>query len=390
MRILYNRDYRFVLRDGEEEREFTGEYIENNLKVNKRLADRDLWKKTGPGARFLGEDISREETPLEISLSGLAGLRGEEIVYVANVNDISAIYIKDLSDLEPGSERHVLHGYARRVKGLSLDRENGRVAVAASSDGLTYQITILDLASGEDRTLTDGDIVADNPSFRGDSVLFNCTLIGRDENGNFAGYSASMLYELNLNTLEVSEMKRDDNLNFVCPKTDAAGNLYFLTRPVAKRRKKSNLFLDIQLFPYRLIKAFVNFLNFFSMSYGGGSLRTADENPAKSVQKTKKELFIEGNRIDAERNLKENAKKGCEHPGILPKSWQLVRVTPEGEESVLAKGVLAYDVDKSGRVVYSNGRHMFLLKEGKETHLCACGLANLVSILDEGETWKEG
>ena len=65
-------------------------------------------------------------------------------------------------------------------------------------------------------------------------------------------------------------------------------------------------------------------------------------------------------------------------------------MTPIGEESVLAKGVLAYDVDGAGRVVYSNGRHMFLLEEGKETHLCACGLANLVSILDGGETAKEG
>ena len=387
MRILYNKDYRFILREEDgTEREYIGEYIENNLRTNKRLSDRDLWKTTGPGARFLGTMSDERERPLEISLSGLAGRQGDEIVYVANVNDVSAVYIKDLADAEPGSERHILHGYARRIKGLGLDAAGQRAAVAASADGLTWQITLLDLASGDDRTLTDGDIVADNPSFSGEKILFNCYLIGRDENGNFAGYSESSLYKLDPETLELDEILKKEGLNCVCPKTDAAGNLYYLTRPVSGRRKKSNLFLDIVLFPYRLIKAFVNFLNIFSVSYGGGSLRTSDGNPAKSVQKTNKELFIEGNRIDAERNLRENAKKGSAHPGILPRTWQLLKVTPEGGESVLAKGVLAYDVDDAGRVVYSNGRHLFLLEGGEERHLCACGLAEQVAILDKDRT----
>ena len=369
--------------DGREE-EFSSEYIENNLKLGKRLADRDLWKHSGPGAQFIGESRERENAPVNASLAGLSGLSGKEIVYVANVNEMSAVYIKNLADREAGSERHVLHGYARRIKGLDADAGSRRAVVAASEDGLTYQITTFDLENGDDRTLTDGDIVADNPSFsESDRVLFNCYLVGRDDRGNFAGYSPSMIYELDLNTLGLEEVRRADGLNFVCPKRDGAGNLYVLTRPAAKQKKKSNLFLDVVLFPYRLIKAFVNFLNFFSVSYGGGNLRSADENPAKTVQKSEKELFIEGNRIDAQKNLKENAKKGAAHPGILPKSWQLLKITPAGEESVLAKGVLAYDVDEKGRIAYSNGRHLFSLEEGKEEHLCACGFAHLVKILKE-------
>jgi len=45
----------------------------------------------------------------------------------------------------------------------------------------------------------------------------------------------------------------------------------------------------------------------------------------------------------------------------VPKSWQLCSRNPQGESKVLATGVLAYDVNDDGRVVFTNGNAIFLL-----------------------------
>jgi hypothetical protein len=76
---------------------------------------------------------------------------------------------------------------------------------------------------------------------------------------------------------------------------------------------------------------------------------------------------IDGNLIDAEKALKENS--GEENPGIIPKSFELCRLSG-GEIEVVKRGVIAYTFDPDGNVVYSNGNTIVrLYPDGKEERL---------------------
>jgi hypothetical protein len=48
----------------------------------------------------------------------------------------------------------------------------------------------------------------------------------------------------------------------------------------------------------------------------------------------------------------------------VPSSWQLVRRGQDGTEEIIAKNVLAYDLDAKGNIVYSNGNAIFHLTTG--------------------------
>ena len=83
---------------------------------------------------------------------------------------------------------------------------------------------------------------------------------------------------------------------------------------------------DMLLGPVRLLQALGGFLNLFSMRYGGKPLHSGGAAPAQAKEKSERELFIEGNLIQAERNLKENQRRGEANPGIVSGAWRLVRL----------------------------------------------------------------
>ena len=113
----------------------------------------------------------------------------------------------------------------------------------------------------------------------------------------------------------------------------------------------------------RLVGAFLGFLNVFSAKYSGKTLSRSD---VKS--RDEKQLFIDGNLINAERELKKNAKRGEKHPGIIPRSWELRRLSANGEDTLVRAGVTAFRVDDAtGDILFSNGSAIIKRdKDGKE------------------------
>ena len=46
--------------------------------------------------------------------------------------------------------------------------------------------------------------------------------------------------------------------------------------------------------------------------------------------------------------------------GLVPKTWQLIRRSPDGSESLVGQSVLSYDIAGDGQIVYSTGRAIYL------------------------------
>jgi hypothetical protein len=115
-----------------------------------------------------------------------------------------------------------------------------------------------------------------------------------------------------------------------------------------------HLLEDILLFPFRLIYALFAYLNLLTMMYTGKPL--ARSGNAQQRYADAGRMMIWGNLIEARKSL---LKSGDEASGLVPASWELCRKAADGNIQVLAKGVLAFDLENSGSVVYSNGAAIY-------------------------------
>jgi len=116
------------------------------------------------------------------------------------------------------------------------------------------------------------------------------------------------------------------------------------------------MLLDALLFPFRLARAFFDFLNVFSLTFSKKPLTTASGPKVEGPDE--KSMFLRGRLVDAEQLLKEQEGKQ-EDPALVPKTWQLIKRDKAGSETVIADAVLAYDLAADGSVVYTNGRSVF-------------------------------
>ena len=97
------------------------------------------------------------------------------------------------------------------------------------------------------------------------------------------------------------------------------------------------------------------------MKYSGKTL-TNGKGDTKAKNRTEAEMFIDGNLINASRELEKNQKSGDKFPGIIPRSYELCRRHgANGREEVIKNGIIAYALGLSGEIYCSNGNHLLKL-----------------------------
>ena len=149
----------------------------------------------------------------------------------------------------------------------------------------------------------------------------------------------------------------EDGFDVLLPRQAKDGSLCFIRRPYQPLGQVSiwRMIQDALLFPFRLVRAIVHFLNFFSLMFTKRPLMTANgpdrEGPDQRF------LMLFGRVIDAQKLAR--ASKDGQPVALVPASWVLVRKTTDGAESILAKHVLSYDLCPDGSFVYSNGSRIF-------------------------------
>lgn len=332
-------------------------YVENRKRG-------DAWKVSGAGAQFRGDE-AREEAVFAY-INGV-DWDGDKIVYAFTVNGSSGVYKKPLDAKVP--EEHIFTSADTEV--LSVNVFGSLIAVMVRSDDVTAQIGTLDMRSFELKTLTGGDSRDANAYFSDGVLLFDSAGVGRTANGEFSGkYGPSAVYSIDRDSLALKELVSDKKYSYIRPKS-RGGTLYCIRRPNADRGGGS-LLADIVLFPFRLIKAFFGMLQAFTVIFGNTSL-TSDtgtgNNPTKGREQSTRELFVDGRRIEAEKEQKRNRKFKDREYGFIPESWKLLRAD-SGE--VLASGVCDYALGDDGSLYYTDGRHIFRQKDGKTEKLADC------------------
>ena len=339
----------------------------------RELRRKKEWKQTGAGALFMYGRQEAEDADIRPMIAGCACVpSSEKLVYSLNFEQGGGVYFANEGELD----EHIHVNTTTRFYELDVNPA-GIIAVSCAEGQTERHIMLIKPSENNLQTITDGDCTDGNPmwSRRDCHVLFyDSSGIGYDSHERFMGYGPRSIYRLNTETGELDEVLFHEKYNYTNPFEDANGNLYFIRRPYETERKGMSL-TDILLAPFRVLRAIGGWLDFFSRRYTGEALNTAGANPAKANQKSEKELFIDGNLLEAAKNEKLNAAAGEKSPGYAPRSWELMVKSPDGSEKVLKKGVISYLVTQNG-VIYSNGKYIISEEKSVKAHLATrlCGV----------------
>ena len=329
-----------------------------------RIQQKNAWKTQGSGAQFMNGMIwgARQRDPLEmrIEITGLTrGAQPSDLIYSLDTDDLAGVFLLRNFGAE---EQRLFHSIDRRVSDLNTDPSQERLACAVKHGNGIWNIGIMSLDGSGLSEATEGDSVDRAPSWipgRADEIVFQSAGIGRDRNGVAIGLGPFHLETLNIISGEMASIADDPKHDLLAPRFDRDGNLFFIRRPHRSLNERPSLgrgLLDFVLAPFRILLALYHWLNFFSFRNSGQPLNTQTGN-AQRRQMDLRKMVIYGNWINVERTLKKGAEE--ESPSLVPRTWELVCQSPSREESVIARGVLAFDLAPDGTIIHTNGSAVF-------------------------------
>lgn len=378
----------YAYKDGSAD-EIRSGVLESYISRVRDAAQRSEWKHSGEGAVFRdayvpGADAESRVAQITSRVYCASDYKGS-LLYSLSIDRITGIYRKSDDTVQEGI---VLSSgdYAYR----DFDIFDGRMAVSAAFAGESH-IGVLPMGTTDCRIYTEGHCWDSQPSWsetRRDTIYYCSSGLPEKSQEDARsqrpmdmsqmatrmftvpaapvtrGPSAIMKLDIAAGTLD--ELLADDRYDYIRPQSLPDGSLYYIRRPYIAERGTSALGClgDIVLFPFRLLGALFGFLNVFSAKYSGRTL-------SKSVgtrNRDEEKLFIDGNRINAEAELRANRNRGEENPGIIPHSWELRCRKPNGDDILIRRGVMAYRVDtKTGDLLVSNGSAILrLAPDGRE------------------------
>ena len=325
------------------------------------------------GAKFMGvEQKEYGENEAFDMLKGI-GSCGDRLIYTTFADNVGGMYFKDSE-----GENYI---FANREEIINdIDCYDGKCAVSAGNGYYENHIALVDTKNGSFEQLTEGFTSETHPFIsRRNSDIIYYTAMGFATNGGgeIAEKSPCAICLFDTRSGTIDEFIAEEGFDCIKPQDDADGNIYYIRRKYVPTKQKSNLAMDILMFPVRIIKAIGGFLSVFSMAFGGEPLRTGGKNPAKSKTADEREAFIEGNLIKAEKQL-----SGDADDGIIPSDWELVKRDKSGNITVLKKRIMDYKLLSDGDILYSNGSRIGMLSGDKNTVVCKIKYANSITVIE--------
>lgn len=371
--LFYLSNQNLYLLDGNKSITVPCQAIDQYKKNLVEIQQRKEWKTKGTGAQFTGNFSQDDQVDLNhIFPTDVVLTSDHKMIYTTCLQEGTSINIKSLNDLQE-TEGLILRKNDFVVQDMAYDEAKKRLALSVNSNGYERHICILPLDANRTQYLTEGDCQDSNPCFDPqDTMQLYYDSCGLAYGEHRIAYSPKEIYHLDMGTGELQTVASDPKFDFFKPKMDSLGNLYFIKRPYSRdgsHHSPVTTIKDIIFAPFKIIRAIVGWLDFFTQRYTGESLKTTSgNNPAKSQQKSEEELFVEGNLIKAQQNLERNQKSGEKYPGMIPKSWELVKMSPTGEMTTLKRGVMSFAL-KDDTIFYSNGKYLIELDADQNEHL---------------------
>lgn len=262
-----------VLDEGEEGT-YASQYIADYRERMRRMVKNKEWKHSGMGAVFRGDTMSEvgmdSETRVDAYINSVHAAGEDKVLYTFTVNQTSGVIEKTLSAKKDG-ERFILHTNDGELLSSDYNVTDGKFVAELRRGEISSDLVLLDTERGDYVSITDGDSRDENPSFskkRPGVVLYDSLAAGRNARGEFVEYAPAAVYEYDLNTLDLKEIRASEKYSYIKPVEDENGDIYCIRKP-AKERERHNPVVEILLIPYRLLMAIVNFIQIFVVFFTG-------------------------------------------------------------------------------------------------------------------------
>jgi hypothetical protein len=259
----------------------------------------------------------------------------------------------------------------------------GRLACSLRQPDGAANLGMMEADGGKLRDITTGDSVDEAPSWtthRPGTIVFQSAGIARNESGAILGLGPYAIHELDLERDRMTTLLESDTFDGLLPRLSADGALYYIRRPYQFRPPVGAVRMlgDVVLFPYRVVRAMVHFMDAFSMMFSKKPLITAGgprrEGPDRRA------LMLWGRWVEIERERR--SRRPNDDRPLVPRDWQLVRRTPDGSEATIAHNVLAFDLTADGSVLHTNGRGVYLrTADGTQARVASGHLIERVAAL---------
>ena len=287
--------------------------------------------------------------------------------YILKTDSTGGLFAYD-SDIN--EETRLFHRENFAAKDLDINRKTKEFICSQQSANGTSSIILISEDGKDIKEITGGDSIDDSPSWiPGDQrrILFQSTGIARNKAGNAAGRGTTTTQALDLDNNRMTTVLEDDRYDFLQPHISIDGYLYYIRRPYKENQCRQEApVIDFLLFPFRLLRAIFNYLNFFSLSYSTKTLATASGSETQADDL--KTVVLKGTVINREKAINSGVKiMGV--PSLVPSSWELVRRDEDNKEEVIAKNVAAFDIGHDGTIIYSNGYGVFKLDDQNKPEL---------------------
>jgi hypothetical protein len=334
-----------------------------------QIQHRHAWKTQGRGAQFmtgmLWPEPMADASGFRIAITSVApGRNPGELLYSLETNEVSGIFAVDAD----GVEQRLFHTADFRVRHIALNADRSRIAASVFQNAFTSNIAVMRAEGTDFLTATDGDSCDLAPRWApgpGRRLVFQSAGVGRDAAGRVCGLGPFAVQELDLDSGDMQTLAEETDCDLLGPQKASDGTLYYIRRPYRTGREPVSpwhALRDALLFPFRMAYAIFQFFNFFSMRYTGKPLSTSRGGAQRQLDI--KQMMIWGNLIDVESAARQDRLGDPDAPSLVPSSWQLVRHSSNGRKEVLAKGVLSFDIDGEGSLLYSNGSAIHRMASG--------------------------
>lgn len=330
---------------------------------------RNAWKDKSPIAgmipqAFLQQMEAMGEAKLPIAIRSVSPCSPGQLLYTLAVGEVTGVFTLDAT-LE--KEQRLFHNSDFAVQHLHVHPQQNEFACTVMHKDGSANIAVMPIDGARPREITAGDSIDLAPQWIPGSekaLVFQSAGIARNQEGFVLEQSPFTIEKLDFQSGEMTTIADSSKFDLLAPKMTADGSLYYIRRPYQPRQRQLNiltLIKDILLIPFRLIQAIYEWLNMFTQSYTGKPLVKSGQPQVQAKQ----DLLIWGNVINTEAEAEKNRRFGDEDsPALVPRSWQLICQRPDGEIQMIGDGVISYDVDTDGGVVYTNGSAIYATHPG--------------------------
>jgi len=264
-------------------------------------------------------------------------------------DSVSGLFRLDLTTMD---EYRLHHESGVMLADPCVHPKEDLVACALRGPGGVAHIAVATSDGRRLHELTEGDVVDGAPAWvPGEPrvLVYQSAGVGRDARGFVVDIAPVTVQQLDFDRREIVSLLEDPHADFLAPRCTLDGTLWAMRRPRVRpgRTRPLHVLADTLLFPFRLGRAMLHYLNFFSIRYGGTPLITAGGTEARRADLRR--LLMAANMIDAARGVEDE-----EEARVAP-SWTLVRRRGSASLETVATAVACYDVLADGTILYADG-----------------------------------